>query len=121
MDSWCKLDEEQLPSKEKFYSRLTESHISDEEYEYARLVWSAFDVKTLGGYSDLYMQTDVLLLADLFENFRETCHKIYGLDPAHYIIPVFRLMQCSSIPKLRLNCSQISICCFSSKEAFVAV
>lgn len=85
MDSWCKLDEDHLPSKDLFYSTLTESHISDEQYEHAQMVWDAFGVRTLGEYSDLYMQTDILLLADVFENFRETCHRIYGLDPAHYL------------------------------------
>lgn len=85
MDSWDKLNEGGLPSKELFYSKLTESHISEKDYEHACLVWDAFDIGSLGEYSDLYMQTDILLLADIFENFRETCHRIYGLDPAHYM------------------------------------
>lgn len=85
MDSWSRLDDDRLPSKDLFYSKLTESHISDEDYKHALLVWDSFGIKSLGEYSDLYMQTDILLLADVFENFRETCYKIYGLDPAHYI------------------------------------
>lgn len=84
VDSWSKLDENHLPTQDTFFSKLTESNISDEQYEHAQLVWNEFGVKTLGEYSDLYMQTDILLLADVFENFRETCHTIYGLDPAHY-------------------------------------
>lgn len=85
IDSWSKLDDYSLPNKNSFYSKLQESHISDEDYEHACLVWDAFDIKSLGEYSDLYMQTDILLLADVFENFRRTCHEIYGLDPAHYM------------------------------------
>lgn len=85
IDGWSKLSESQLPAKELFYSKLTESDISDADYKHAQLVWNAFGIRTLGEYSDLYMQTDILLLADVFENFRETCHTIYGLDPAHYI------------------------------------
>lgn len=84
MDSWDRLNETTLPSKDKFYSTLTESPVSDDEYEFACEVWRKFNVKTLGEYSDLYMKTDILLLADVFENFRETCHRNFKLDPAHY-------------------------------------
>ena len=78
------MDETELPSKEDFYSKLSESHISDEEYQHAQQVWSAFDCQTFGDYHDLYMLTDVLLLADVFESFRDLCLDYYGLDPAHY-------------------------------------
>lgn len=84
VDEWGKLDETSLPSKEQFYSRLTESHISEDDYNFAVQVWNEFDIKTLGEYSDLYMKTDILLLADVFENFRCTCYENYKLDPAHY-------------------------------------
>lgn len=84
LDSWEKLEETTLPSKDDFYSKLSESDISEEEYDFAQNVWNAFNIKTLGEYSDLYMKIDVLLLADVFENFRETCHRNYKLDPAHY-------------------------------------
>lgn len=84
IDSWKKLDEEYLPPKDDFYSTLTESNISDEDYDFATNVWKEFNIKTLGEYSDLYMKTDILLLADVFENFRVTCYENFSLDPAHY-------------------------------------
>lgn len=84
MDSWDRLDEKKLPAKEQFFSKLSDSHISDEEYAHAQSVWAAFNIQSLSEYSDLYMKTDILLLADVFEKFRKTCRKIYGLDPAHY-------------------------------------
>lgn len=84
VDSWSKLDETTLPPKSAFFSKLTESEISDDDYEFATNVYNKFEISTLGEYSDLYLKTDVLLLADVFENFRETCLRIYELDPAHY-------------------------------------
>ena len=79
-----KLKETQLPSKEDFYSTLTDSNISDAEYEHAKQVWNSFKITSLGEYSDLYLKTDVLLLALIFESFRGSCIATYGLDPAHY-------------------------------------
>lgn len=84
IDSWDKLNETSLPSKDKFFSTLTESHISDADYEFAHKIWNEFKIKTLGEYSDLYMKIDIILLADIFENFRDTCYENYKLDPAHY-------------------------------------
>ena len=84
MDSWERFGETRLPDKEKFYSKLNDEHITDEEYAHAQAVWEAFGCKTLGDYHDLYVKTDVALLADVFENFRNLCLEQYGLDPAHY-------------------------------------
>ncbi|XP_051157441.1 uncharacterized protein LOC127279246 [Leptopilina boulardi] len=84
IDSREKLDETELPSKEKFYSTLNDSNVSDEDYAHAQKVWSEFNCQNLGDYVYLYMQTDVLLLADIFENFRSQCLIAYGLDAAHY-------------------------------------
>lgn len=84
VDSSEKLNETSLPPKDAFYSKLYDEKVSDEDYEFAKQVWDAFDIQTLGEYSDLYLKTDVLLLADVFENFRDTCLNIYKLDPAHY-------------------------------------
>ena len=84
MDSLERFKENKLPPKEAFYSRLTGEGISDEDYEHAEKVWKVFDMKTLQDYHDLYNVTDVLLLADVFENFRNVCMENYKLDPAHY-------------------------------------
>ena len=85
LDSIEKLNTEGLPGKEDFYSTLNESGISDKDYERAQRVWNHFNMKTLRDYHDLYLETDALLLADVFENFRKTCLENYELDPAHYV------------------------------------
>jgi hypothetical protein len=85
LDSLDKLNTKGLPRKEDFYSTLNESGISDKDYERAQRVWDHFNMKTLRDYHDLYLETDVLLLADVFENFRKTCLESYKLDPAHYV------------------------------------
>ena len=79
-----KFDEQQLPDKSKFYSTLTNTNISDDEYEHAKNVWNHYNIQNLGEYHDLYLRTDVMLLSDIFENFREVCMKNYKLDPAWY-------------------------------------
>lgn len=82
-DSWDKLEEKNVPSREDFYSTLGEIHISEEDYKH---VWVHFGCTTLGEYSNLYLKVDVLLLADVFESFRDICLSTYNLDPAFYII-----------------------------------
>lgn len=84
VSSWDKLEVTSLPSKEEFYNRLTGANISDEDYQHARKVWSTFNCKTLGDYSDHYLQLDTLLLADCFEHFRNITLKTHKLDPCHY-------------------------------------
>ena len=87
MDGWKKFEETSLPLKDAFYSRLGMKGISDCDYEHAQQVWNTMEEKTLGCYHDTYLQTDVLLLTDVFETFQNTCLKNYKLDPAHFYTP----------------------------------
>ena len=84
MDSFEKFKQKELPSKEDFYSILNDEHTTDDDYQHAKNVWDTFSLKSMGEYHDLYLKSDVLLLADVFENFRRTCRQYYKLDPCHY-------------------------------------
>ena len=85
MYSWEKFDEARLPGRSAFYSSLNEEGVNEENYLRAKEVWQRFGCENLGDYHDLYLKTDVLLLADVFEDFRRVCLENYKLDPAHYI------------------------------------
>ena len=84
MDRLSKLAEKQLPPINRFYSHLSDEGISEDDYQHAQNVWEEFKIKSMRGYHDLYLESDVLLLADVFENFRNVCLKNYKLDPAWY-------------------------------------
>ena len=71
--------------KKAFYSELYLEDITDKDYAHAQKVFEEFNLKNLGDYHDLYVQSDTLLLADVFENFRNKCIEIYELDPAHFL------------------------------------
>ena len=100
MDSWERFDETSLPDKETFYSNLNMEDITDVDYRHAQRVFNGIafnriafngvalenlNNKDLGDYHDLYVQSDTLLLADVFENFPNMCIEVYELDPAHFL------------------------------------
>ena len=84
MNSEEKFNDTKLPPREVFYSKLSGRGIKEKDYKHAWNVWNSFKMKTFKEYHELYNITDVLLLADVFENFRDICLKIYGLDPVYY-------------------------------------
>ena len=81
MDSFERFNETQLSSKDDFFSQLAQDAITDEQYSHATKVWGRFNLHTMGDYHDLYLKSDILLLADVFENSRSTCLQYYKLDP----------------------------------------
>ena len=85
MDNWKKVTETKLPEKEEFYSNLNMEDITGVDYIHAKRVCKEFIIKNLGEYHDLYLTTDALLLAGVFENFRKMCLKRYNLDPVGFI------------------------------------
>ena len=87
MDSWEKFNEtsKKAPDKKTFYSKLNEENITDRDYAHDQKVWEVFEIKNRGEYHGLYVQRDTLLTADVFENFRDKCIKIYELGPVHFV------------------------------------
>ena len=85
MDDWEKFSEPSLPEREDFYSHLNMENITNADYTNAKRVCKDFEIKTLGEYKDLYFQSHILLLANVFENFRNICIKIYELNPAKFL------------------------------------
>ena len=83
MDSWEIFNESPLRPKKDFYSKLNLEDITDKDYNHAQKVWEVFGINNLE-YHALYVQCDTLLLADVFEKFRDTCIEIYGLDPSYF-------------------------------------
>ena len=76
IDIWERFDETSLPEKKVFYSELHLEDITDEDYTHAQKVFEELKLKTVGGYHDLYIKSDTILLADVFENFRNKCIEI---------------------------------------------
>ena len=89
-----KLNETQLPPIKAFYSTLKQETITEEQYQHAQKVWNTFNCQTILNYHKLYLQVDVLFLADTFEKFREFFLKYHEIDPA----------SCYSAPGLTWQC-----------------
>ena len=104
MDSWNRFSEETLPHKKEFYCKLNLEDITDEDYKHAHKVWNTFKINNSSKYHDLYVQADTLQLADIFEYFRNTCQKIYKLDPAHFVsAPGLAWQTCLKKTKVKLQ------------------
>ena len=84
MDSVERFEETALPSQDAFFNKLSGSSCLDSEYTHATRMWDAFGCETIADYHNVYLQLDVFLLADFFEQFHRTCLEFYGLDPLHY-------------------------------------
>ena len=103
-DNFNRLSTDHLPPKEAFHSILNDSKISEEDYIHAQKVWKTFKMKTMRDYHDLYLKSDVLLLSDVFENFRDVCLDNYRLDPMfYYTAPGLAWDACLKIAKVRLE------------------
>ena len=103
-DSFNRLSSTSLPPKESFHSILNDSGITEEDYMHAQKVWETFRMKTMRDYHDLYLKSDVLLLSDVFENFRDVCLDNYRLDPIfYYTAPGLAWDACLKITKIELE------------------
>ena len=85
MDDWKKLNETSLREKKDFYSHVNMEDITDADYTHAKRVFKDFEIKKIGKYHDLYIKSDTLLVDDVFNNFRNMCLEINGLDPPHFL------------------------------------
>ena len=104
MDSWNRFNETSLPDKKDFYSRLNIESIIDIDYTHATRVFKKFKMNNLGDYPDLYVQSNTLLLADIFENFRDVSPKIYELDLVYFVsLPGFAWHACLKVTGVKLE------------------
>ena len=104
INSWDRFEDTQLPPISAFYSNLNMSSISEEDYQHTQRVWKEFGIHNLGDYHDLYLRTDVALLANVYQAFRDTCLKHYKLDPAHsYTSPGLAWKACLKHTGIRLE------------------
>lgn len=104
MDCAEKFKETQLPPIGVFFSSLSEEHITEDDYNHATRVWDEFTISDLGAYQDLYVQTDVLLCAEVFESFRNMCLGCYEIDPAHmYTSPGLAFQSCLKMTQVELE------------------
>ena len=104
MNDWKKFEETELPSHNEFYLNLYLKNISKEDFKHAQNVWKTFNIKNLGEYHDLYVQSDTTQLTDIFEQFRTLCLKEYELDPAYFCAtPVLAMEPCLKRTAVKLE------------------
>ena len=104
IDSWERFDENAISDKEAFYIELYLEDIVDKDYKHVKKVWEVFEIKNLGDSHDFYVKYDTLLLANVFENFRNMCLNEYGLDPAHFLsVPGLAWPACLKKTKVELE------------------
>ena len=104
MNDWKRFEETELPWHDEFYSNLNLKNISKEDLKHAQKVWNTFNIKNLGGYHDLYVQSHTTQLADTFEQFRNVCLKEYKLDPAYFCTtPGLAMEACLKMTQVKLE------------------
>ena len=104
MNDWKRYEETELPWHDEFYSNLNLKNISKEDLKHAQKVWNTFNIKNLGEYHDLYVQSDTTQLADTFEQFRNVCLKEYKLDPAYFCTtPGLTMEACLKMTQVKLE------------------
>ena len=104
MDSWGRFNEASLPDKKAFYNELNVEDVTDKDYAHAQKVFDEFKLKNLSDYHGVYVQSDTLLLADIFEKFRKKCFEIYELDPAHLLsVPGLAQQACLKMTGVELE------------------
>ena len=106
MDSCERFNETKLPDKKSFYNKLNQEDIINKDQKHGRNVWKTYGMQYMGEYHDLYVQSDTIMLTDIFENFRNNCMKIYELDPAHFLsAPGLTWEACLKQTKIKLELS----------------
>ena len=85
MDSLERLKKQNLPAKKLFYSSLSGSIISDNDYQHKKRVFKNFKCKNIEDYNNIYVKSDVLLLDNIFTSHRLRSYETYGIDPAYCI------------------------------------
>ena len=103
MLSWDLFEDTELSPIESFYSSLNMSKINESDYQHAQRVWEKFGVCNIRDYHNLYLRTDVVLLTNVFEAFRDTCLRHYSLDPAHFSTPGLAWKACLKKTGVRLE------------------
>ena len=104
MDNWERFNETSLPNKESFSSSLNMENIDNVDYRHGNNAFKSFKLKNLGEHHDLYVQSDNLLLEDVFENFRNMCIEVYEVDPAHFLsLPGLAWQACLKNTNIKLE------------------